>query len=387
MKDLTAQALRQEAGALEEKLADIYRRLHMHPELGFQEKETAEIIRAELTKLGLPFTAAQTGTIVDLPIEGNMENAVLLRADIDALPIQEATGLPYASQNDGVMHACGHDSHAAMLLGAAQLLQNHRDQLSRPVRLVFQPAEETLGGAAFMVEQGVLRDVTEAYCMHVRSDPRVGLFYTMNGCINASCDNFDVIVKGKGCHGAYPEGGVDAAVIAAHILLALQDLLSRETWAGDNAVLTIGRMQGGTARNILCGEMTLEGTLRTMKQSVRERLCRRIEEVASGIAAALRGEAQVVFREKCACVQNDSDCVAYAENTVRWLWDDDRVRKATGLSMGSEDFGEYTQQVRGVKVSITTGYTESIHTPLFRINEAMLPLGAAYFAALCLKRK
>ena len=297
MKDLTAQALRQEAGALEEKLADIYRRLHMHPELGFQEKETAEIIRAELTKLGLPSTAAQTGTIVDLPIEGNMENAVLLRADIDALPIQEATGLPYASQNDGVMHACGHDSHATMLLGAAQLLQNHRDQLSRPVRLVFQPAEETLGGAAFMVEKGVLQDVTEAYCMHVRSDPRVGLFYTMNGCINASCDNFDVIVKGKGCHGAYPEGGVDAAVIAAHILLALQDLLSRETWAGDNAVLTIGRMQGGTARNILCGEMTLEGTLRTMKQSVRERLCRRIEEVASGIAAAMRGEAQVVFRK------------------------------------------------------------------------------------------
>ena len=137
--------------------------------------------------------------------------------------------------------------------------------------------------------------------MHVRSDPHVGLFYTMNGCINASCDNFDVIVKGKGCHGAYPEGGVDAAVIAAHILLALQDLLSRETWAGDNAVLTIGTMHGGTARNILCGEMTLEGTLRTMKQSVRERLCRRIEEVASGIAAAMRGEARVVYREKCAC--------------------------------------------------------------------------------------
>ena len=135
----------------------------MHPELGFQEKETAEMIRAELTKLGLPFMAAQTGTIVDLPVDGKMENAILLRADIDALPITEATGLPYASQNPGVMHACGHDSHATMLLGAAQLLQSHRDALRRPVRLVFQPAEETLGGASFMIAQGVMQDVAEAY--------------------------------------------------------------------------------------------------------------------------------------------------------------------------------------------------------------------------------
>lgn len=387
MKALTAQALRQEAGALEEKLTDIYHRLHMHPELGFQEKETAEMIRAELTKLGLPFMAAQTGTIVDLPVDGKMENAILLRADIDALPITEATGLPYASQNPGVMHACGHDSHAAMLLGAAQLLQSHRDALRRPVRLVFQPAEETLGGASFMIAQGVMQDVAEAYCMHVRSDPQVGLFYLADGCINASCDNFDVIVRGKGCHGAYPEGGVDAAVIGAHVLLALQALLSRETWAGDNAVLTIGHMHGGTARNILCGEMTLEGTLRTMRPQVRQRLCQRIGQVASGIAGALRGEAEVVFREKCACVQNDAACLAYAGQTIRQLWEDDRVRKASGLSMGSEDFGEFTQRVPGAKVSITTGYTETIHTPQFRINEGMLPLGAAFFAALCLNRE
>lgn len=374
--------IREWAALNREQVIDWRRKLHMCPELGFQEFETSRIIQNALREMGLPFEVMDTGVIAEIePFEAR-EGRIALRADIDALPIEEPKEFSFASRNPGVMHACGHDTHTAMLLGTAKLLWEHRDALEHPVRLIFQPAEERSGGALKMIEAGALKDVTSIYCLHVRSSLAVGRFATRSGIIHASSDGFEIRVTGKGAHAASPQNGVDAVVIASHIVLAIQELISREVAPSDQAVLTIGKISGGTAGNVLCGEVSLNGTMRTLNEDVRERLIGRVAELCEGIAKALRGTAEVVYRRGCCTCVNDDACTQHAIDLAHRLFGMDSVEILREPSMGSEDFGYYQRKTPGTKLYIGTGREESIHSASFTVNEDMLEYGVAMLAAL-----
>ena len=377
--------LKQEAFALEPWLVQLRHRLHACPERGFEEWKTAEIIRQTLGALGLRYRTYGTGTVVDVAGNGDAP-LIALRADIDALPIQEQTGLPFASQNPGMMHACGHDTHTAMLLGAAKLIAAHADRLPGPVRLIFQPAEEGGGGAQKLVEQGVIDGVSAIYCLHVVARQPVGTFKTRSGLIHASSDGFQITVDGHSCHGASPHGGVDAIVLASHIVLALQELIAREKPATSPAVLTIGKIAGGTARNILCGQAVMDGTLRAQDEQVRAMLKQRIEQIAQGQASTLRGSARVDFLQGYCLCHNDEALTPKAAALAEELFGEGCVRQMPAASMGSEDFGAYQQVIPGVKLYIGTGRDEDIHTPFFQVDERMLPYGTAFLTALTLAR-
>lgn len=377
--------VKQEAFELENWLVALRHRLHACPERGFEEYQTAGIIRQTLDDLGLEYHTYGTGTVVDLPGRGEAPR-IALRADIDALPIQEQTGLPFASQNAEMMHACGHDTHTTMLLGAAKLMAAHPDRIPGPVRLIFQPAEEGGGGARKLVEQGVIDGVFAIYCLHVVARQPVGTFKTRNGLIHASSDGFQITVNGKSCHGASPHGGVDAIVLASHIVLALQELIAREKPATSPAVLTIGKISGGTAQNILCGQVVLDGTLRAQDEQVRAMLKQRIVEIAQGQAAALRGSAQVEFVQGYCLCHNDEALTPQVTALAEQLFGSGCVVQMPMASMGSEDFGAYQQVIPGVKMYIGTGRDEDIHTPFFQVDEHMLPYGTALLTAISLAR-
>lgn len=371
------------AMAERETIVSLRRELHMHPECAFKEYETARLIREALSDIGLPYREVGSGTVADIPAApGKKASLIALRADIDALPIEEKTDLPFSSVNPGMMHACGHDAHTAMLLGAARLLWLNRDMLPGPVRLIFQPAEENGGGAKSMIEAGVLKDVQAIYCLHVRSNLAAGHFLTKDGFIHASSDGYEININGKSCHGAAPQNGVDAIVIAAHTVLALQELISREIGAWDKAVLTIGKITGGTARNIVCGEVLLQGTLRTLDEALRTKLKTRIGEVSRGVSAMLRGEASVAFTQGYCSCYNDEKQTAHAVKLAQALFGMDAMERLPEASMGSEDFGFYQQRVPGVKLYIGTGCKDDIHTPYFTLDESTLPYGTALLCAL-----
>ena len=360
------------------------RMLHQIPELMFEEHETCAYIRKSLDAMGLAWREAGTGTLVDIGPQTGAPR-IALRADIDALPIGEDTGLPYASRHPGRMHACGHDAHTAMLLTAARILAMHRSELPGPVRLIFQPAEEGGGGALRMMEAGALQDVSRIYCLHMGPGLDAGKFKGKGGVVNASSNAITIRVSGKSTHGANPESGVDALVIASHVVLALQALISRETGAMDSAVLTIGTIQGGTARNILCGEVTMEATLRTLNEQTRQRLLSRICEVCEGIACAYRGSARVEWNQGYCVGNNDEAAAQDAFATVRALFGPDAMVKQYNPSMGSEDFSFYSREIPGVKMALGTGFKEGLHTPHFRLDESTLPCGVAYFLALAFR--
>ena len=333
----------------------IRREIHANPELSSKEFETAALIRRELTDMGIPWRAVETGTIAD--ISGNADGpAIALRADIDALPMQEETGLPYASHNSGVMHACGHDSHTAMLLGAARILQTHASRLKHPVRLIFQPAEENGGGSARMIAGGALENASQVFCLHVLPGTPVGQLTVRPGYIHAASDGIRITVHGTSAHGSAPHKGVDAIVIASHMVLALQELISRETSAWEQAVFSIGAFHGGKARNVICDQVVMDATLRTLNEDVRAELHRRICEVCEGTAAMLRGSAQVEFvQQYCSCY-NNPELTEETIRNARALLGEKQVVLLDRPAMESEDFGAYEQLVPGVKLFIGTGF-------------------------------
>ena len=372
------------AKAEEKEIIDNRHYLHMHPELAFKEFETAEYIRKKLTEYGLTYRTVGTGTIVD--IEGGDAPAVALRADIDALPIKEPEGFEFRSTHDGVMHACGHDTHAAMLLGCAKILNEHKAELPGNVRLIFQPAEEGGGGALNMIEANCLNGISSIYCLHVGAGRPIGQFATHPGYIHASSDGYEIRVHGKGCHGASPQAGIDAMVIAAHTILALQEIVSREISAYDNVVLTIGKIQGGEARNILCENVVMHGTLRTVDEKIRQKMHNRMKEVIEGTAKMYRGTGELEFLQcYCSCYNNETE-TAYATELANEMFGKDTVGYIEKTSMGGEDFGFYQQKVPGAKLYIGTGCTEGIHTPDFRVDEAGLYYGTALLTAIAMKR-
>ncbi|MGA8575743.1 MAG: M20 family metallopeptidase [Candidatus Cybelea sp.] len=362
------------------RVVELRRAIHRHPELGFEERETAALVERELDSLGIEHRRA-AGTGIVARVDGGMPGRVVaLRADMDALPILERSGEPFASESDGKMHACGHDAHTAMLLGAARVLAATKAALAGRVVLLFQPAEEGPGGALPMIEEGALENPhVEAIAMlHVDSRLDLGTIGVTAGAVNASADELYVTVRGSGGHGAYPHAAVDAIPATAAIVLALQNVVARETDPLASAVVTIGTIAGGFRNNVIADEVNLSGTLRAYDPAVRAELETRIRRIVAGVAAAYNVRAEVRVIRGYPPVRNDE---ALAEQFSGYLRAHSRLHvEAPMPTMGAEDFAYFAQRVPGLLMRLgvrseAAGSTHPIHSAQFRIDERALALG------------
>lgn len=385
--------LLQEAEVMQPEILADRRALHRNPETGAELPETAAYVKRRLEALGYAPRMLAGGVAAEITGE-KTGRCILLRADMDALRIREETALDFRSEN-GNMHACGHDLHAAMLLGAAGLLQKHRQELAGTVRLVFQPDEEGFTGAKAMLAAGVLREAPQpqaAVALHVHSGTPSGLVLCGRGTFMAGCTIFRVTAEGTGCHGAMPETGVDPINIAAHIYLALQELTVRELAAEVPAVVTVGRFHGGEAPNIIPGTCVLEGTIRTFDREVTARLMARIGEIAENTARAFRGSARVEELASAPPLKNDPALMNRMADWAEELVGSQRVYRMDKGGMGSEDFASYTYEVPSAYLLLGAGtaaedsrFGKPMHNPQVVFNEKILPEGAALYAMAALR--
>ena len=373
-----------EALALGERLTDIRRAIHRQPELGFQEFETSALVAEMLTDLGIRVDTGVGGTGV-VGYLGEGPPIIALRADMDALPIHEENDVSYASQVPGVMHACGHDAHVACLLGAAMLL--HIANLPGQVRLLFQPCEEGKGpdgvsGAQELVEAGVMNGVDAVVGLHVFTDAPVGSIEVSGGPLMAAVDDFDLAIVGQSAHGADPYKGVDAIVIAAQVLSAIQTIVARRIPAMEAGVITIGTIRGGSRRNVLAERVAMEGTIRSFAPKVREALLAELKR-ACELALPLGGDYELDVVPHVPPLINDSNLTDLVRQIGKALLGDKRVRPAQP-EMGGEDFAFYLQHAPGVYFRLgvaTSGQPlRRAHSPTFDLDERALPIGAAMLA-------
>ena len=366
-------------------MTEIRRDLHQHPELGLEEHRTAERVQALLDELGIEHVdgLAQTGVLGLIP--GSNDGAVVaLRADLDALPLQDAKDVSYKSQGPGKMHACGHDVHTSILLGAARLLKEMQGELPGTVKLIFQPAEETVGGARLLIEEGVLEDppVDAIFGLHVDPGRPVGVFGLHYGQRNASSDTLHIVIHGRAGHGAYPASAVDAIVAAAQVVTAIQTVISRNVDARDSAVVSFGIIQGGTQGNILADRVELTGTVRTLDPQTREHVLKRVRETAEGVAAGLGGSAEVNIEPSYDPLINDNSMVEIVRANATDLSGEGNVEVFAKPNMGVEDFGYYVSHVPGAFFSIGVrneerGIVNPVHHVLFDADEEAMVHGAA----------
>ena len=387
-----------EVKALIEKYWDKVREhreyLHRHPEPSHQEKETAAYIAGVLRGIGLEPKENVGGYGVVALIQGRGPGkCVGLRADFDALEITECTGVPFASENPGVMHACGHDAHTAMLLGAAYVLNELRDRFDGCVKLVFQPAEEdaAASGAKAMIADGVLEDphVDAMYGQHVWPPIPTGKIGVRNGAMMASSDRFFITVHGKSSHASRPEDGIDSAVIAAYIITALQMIVSRNVGALDSAVISIGKLTAGTRYNIIAEEARLEGTCRNLNPAVRKTMPERITKIAQGIAESMGGSAEVDYRMCYSPTVNDPEQFRLMCETITETLGEDALLIPENPALGGEDFSYYCEKVPtcfnwlGCQEAGKPEYP--IHNGKFLPQEEALPLGMEVMVNAALK--
>jgi hippurate hydrolase len=372
-----------------EDIVTLRRDIHREPELGFDTEKTAEKVLDALDGLPLEIQTgvAQNGVVATLGGGGGDGPTVALRADMDALPIHEATDLPFASEIDGKMHACGHDGHTSMLVGAARALcQDHlRERLSGTVRFVFQPAEEGYAGGRAMIEEGVAEDVRQIFALHLWPGLKFGVAATKAGPIMAASDAFEIKVKGSGGHGAMPHLSTDAVAIAAQIVTALQTIVSREVDPVEPAVLTVGEIGAGSAFNIIPEMACLGGTVRTLNAELRERMPERIEELARGVAKGMRGDVNLDYDFSYPVTSNDPDAARRALGVAGELFGEERAVELDNPSMGAEDFAFFLEKVPGAFIWLGVGDVSNLHTPQFSFEEEILPQGAALLVALALE--
>lgn len=371
------------------------RHLHQHPELGFQEFETARFVAERLQALGVE--DIRTGiavTGVTGLIRGSAPGTgkvVLLRADMDALPIQEENDVDYRSQNPGIMHACGHDAHTAMLLAVARLLIERRDRFAGTVKLVFQPAEEGGGGAKVMIDQGVLDDpkVDAAFGMHMAQEEPVGTISLRPGPIMAAADRFTMVVKGRGGHGAQPHLTIDPIVTGAHIVTALQTIVSREIDPLDPAVVTVGAFRAGEALNVIPDTAELRGTVRSFSPVVRDQLAKRIHEIAQGIATAMRASVEIDYKYGYPVTINNPEMTALVREVAQEVVGHDNVLEAP-MHMGAEDFSYFLERVPGCFFFVGSrnpdkGFIWGHHHPKFDIDEDAMAIGIETMTRVALR--
>ena len=387
--------LLQESEKLEGELRQTRRWLHKNAEVGFALEKTENYVIKRLEEIGCKIE--RCGNSIVANIGKNTGRTVLLRADMDALPIQEKTGKAYACKT-GHMHACGHDMHTTMLLGAAKLLKAREKELDGRVKLLFQPAEESLEGAKDAIAGGVLNGVDAAMAIHVATDtpfPTGTAIIASAGVSAPAADHFTIRVKGKGCHGGAPQNGVDALMAAAHILVALEEISARELAPTDVAVMTIGKMLAGEAGNAVADFAEASGTLRAKEEKVRSFLKKRLVEISSSVAKAFRASAKVQFSSGCPALVNDGAVADTAENIARAVLGEQAVMtsaelkgEARGMG-GSEDFAYIAQKVPSVLISVAAGQTEKgycypLHHPKAIFDEGALKVGCALYAGFAL---
>jgi len=370
------------ANELKGELIRLRRAIHRHPELGFREVKTAALIAETLESLGIKVQTgvAKTGVIGYL---GEGGPVVAIRADMDALPIQELNEVSYRSQVPGVMHACGHDAHVAIVLGAAMLLKEM--ELKGEVRLLFQPSEEHpyeegKSGAPRMVEEGVMERVGAILALHVDAETDSGVVKISPGPMAAAVDSFEATIMGRGCHGAYPHRGVDPIFIAGEVILAIQGIVSRRIDPVKQAVISIGTIHGGTAENIIPEEVELTGTIRSFEQGVREQLQTELEK-AFQVARTLSGDFRLTIEGGYPVMVNEERMAGLIREVAIDLLGEEKVL-AKEPSMGAEDFSYFLAQAPGAlfRLGIKRGEMRPGHSPHFDLDEEALPIGAAILA-------
>lgn len=374
-----------QAKAIKEEMITIRRTIHSNPEVGQELPKTKAYVMEKLKEYGYePKEICESGIVAT--IEGSQPGKTfLLRADMDALPEKEETACEFKSTN-GSMHACGHDMHTTMLLGAAKLLKQNQDQIKGTVKLVFQPDEEGFTGAKRMIEAGVLKnpDVDVAMAMHVHSGTPSNVVLCGLGTTIAGCNKFKIVVKGKGAHGAMPELGVDPINIAAHIYLSLQEITAREISATKPAVVTIGKFSGGDAANVIPGEVIMEGTIRSLDKENGEFVFDRMKDIVESTAKMFRGEAELISLASAPPLKNDIDLAKEVTSYLKDMLGEQSVITFEQGGMGSEDFASYSYEVPSVYLMLGAGtkqenplYGEAMHNPKIVFNEDILVTGAA----------
>ncbi len=361
------------------------RHLHTIPELMFECHQTAAFVVERLQEFGITdiHTGIATSGVVAI-IEGQGDGPTIgLRADMDALPMQEETGLPYASTVDGKMHACGHDGHTTMLLGAARYLAETRNFKGR-VALIFQPAEENGAGGNVMVQEGILDrfDIAEVYALHNAPGTPVGHFYTTPGPIMAAADTFHIHITGKGGHAAMPHETVDPIVAALGIANAIQTIVSRNNYSQDNLVISITQIHTGSTDNVVPEKAYINGTVRTFDSAVQGMAMARLEAIVAGQAAAFGVEAYLDYEVGYPATINDAAKTAFAADVAREIAGDDGVNANAGPEMGAEDFAYLLEKRPGSYLFVGNGETAGLHHPEFDFDDEAAAAGASFFARI-----
>jgi len=373
-------------------MTETRRHLHMHPELDFDVENTAGYILDVLEKLDIEAEITPCNGVKGLLNCGKEGPNVAFRADMDALPLSEKNDLSYASVNKGAMHACGHDAHMAILIGLAHILASKREEARGSARFIFQPAEETFGGADRMIREGVLEDphVSSIFSLHVSPDLPAGHAGYKEGKMRAAADMFDITVHGFSSHGAEPHRGVDGIVVSTRIIDVVQHLVSRRVSPLDSAVITFGTLTGGTARNILADKVTMSGIIRTLDENTRIMIRKELAKIVKTIAASMGAEADIVFTEGYPALVNDPEMTGIARDSAGTFLGKEKVISLEKPSMGVDDFSFFLRERPGCYFMLGTASEDRennfpLHHPRFNIDESILPAGAGILATIFLK--
>src|SRR5881409_1449952 len=385
-------AILDDARAILDDTIQLRRRIHRHPELGLVLPRTQATVLEALAGLPLDVRTGQRTTSVIARLAGGRPGrTILLRADMDALPMPEDTGLPFASEVNGAMHACGHDAHTAMLVGAARLLARRRDSLAGSVLFMFQPGEEGYHGARVMIEEGLLGGVpapTAAFALHVTHRFTAGAVAARPGPAMASGDTLQIVVRGKGGHASAPHDCLDPIPIACEIVQAFQTLVTRRVHVFDPAVVTVAKIEAGTTRNVIPDTANLLGTIRTVSEPTRERVLEGVRRAAEGVAAAHGAEVDVQLIRGYPVTVNDADFAGFVLDTARELLGSEAVHAASHPIMASEDFSYVRQRVPGTIANLSTRPDTDAafpnHSPRMQVNESALANGIAMHVAVAL---
>jgi hippurate hydrolase len=374
---------------MQEEMKEWRRNLHRIPEIGLQEHKTSEFIQNKLKSWNIDFKAGYANTGIVAWVKGNRgssEKTIGLRADFDALPMTEKNIFDHKSMNKGMMHACGHDGHTTMLLGAAKYIKEN-SEFDGTVYFIFQPGEEGFGGGEKMIQDGLFIDhkVDEVYALHNWPELPLGHFGISTGAMMAAVDEYDIIVKGKGGHAALPHLAIDPIVIASQIVLSLQTIISRFLNPVDNALITVTKVHGGSAYNVIDDEVVLNGTVRTFKKEIRDKIEKRINETAKGIAKANGGEAEVVYFRKYPPTINSKKESVFSSTVAKELVGEKNVQMDVEPSMGGEDFSYLLNEKPGAYLYIgqrDADHKDYLHTTKYDFNDDLLPIGVNFWVNL-----
>ena len=366
--------------------------LHKIPEIGLKEYQTSDYIKKKLKEWDIEYKDGYSTTGVVAWVKGNKGNSnktIGLRADFDALPMPEKNNFEHKSTNEGMMHACGHDGHTTMLLGGLKHLNENKD-FDGTVYFIFQPGEEGFGGGEKMIQDGMFKDfkIDEVYALHNWPELPLGHFGVSTGPMMAAVDEFDIIVKGKGGHAAIPELTVDPVVIAAQIISSIQTIISRVTSPVDKALISVTKIHGGTAYNVIDDEVKLSGTVRTFKKETREIIEQKINETAKGIAKANGGDAEILYSHLYPATVNSKEESLFAASVAKEMVGEDKVNTDIDPSMGGEDFSYLLNEKPGSYLYIgqqDSEHNAHLHTTKYDFNDNLLPIGANFWVSLVKK--